>query len=206
MHLYLCLPLELWNYKTVDYNLIVNNVSSTAFSTALFYKWHVWFSFNPKTTCLIFSVSASMTSICLDSILKQKSSSLSHSGWLNCRIDGQLDLKTNLYPASYTLTWLPVKMKLCNPQDNLHGHVSHHRPISSHIIPWGWLARSWQKLCSSSLRVLGYIHTAVVETIPFIIFTPSFVTKTAVFKSVGKKILQKMVWIYLNRIIWRILQ
>lgn len=116
-----------------------------------------------------------MTSICLDSLLKKKASSLTQC-LAKLQHSRATWLKDRSVPSLIHPDLTSCQSEILQPSGQLHGHVSRHRPISSHIIPWGMLARSWQKLCSNSLRVFGYFHTTV-ETVPFIIFTPSLMTR-----------------------------
>lgn len=78
----------------------------------------LWSSFNPKITCLSFFpplwLLAWHPSASILSSRERTALSLTVLGWAV-----QLDWKSNLYPASYTLTRLLVQEKLCcNPQDN----------------------------------------------------------------------------------------
>lgn len=99
-------------------------------------------SFNPKITCLPFLLAWFPSA----SSLSWRKTTAPHTV-LVCAATW---LKKQSVHAFINPDPTFVQAKPCNPQDICMVMWATTDPFPSHIMPWGMLARSWQKLCSKS--------------------------------------------------------
>lgn len=134
-----------------------------------------------NTAFCFFLPTACVTSVCLDSILQKKDSSLNHCAWLSCSVAGRLERPICTQPRTpwpdfmskrSSAATLRITAWSCEPAPTSFFYIN----------PRGMLARSWQQLCSVSLRLFGYNRT-----VPFNIFIYSLMPKCFHFYVNGRK-------------------